>query len=335
MFGDSNATAGVKKWPWAAATVKVHDKGSPMTSTTRRGAFAALGGAAVSASAPAPRPIQSPPADETYRLPLTAVVPFRSAINGVDYSLYVRPPVDYDPDGDERHPVIVTLDADYSFAVAAPHLEHLAARMNQGPRAILVSIAYTGVYPDGYGYRMNRSRDYTPVFSPDRGYGPEFQAKSGGGPDFLRVILTEALPIVAARWRADPVDHTLVGHSFGGLFAAWVLQTHPEAFLRYLMVSPSLWYADRLLLEREPALSGTRLGRRTYAWLGVGEWEEQPQTGGHMVTEMQEFAARLAARGDPNLIVKSRVFEDETHASIFPAAFSTGIRHLFGSMAST
>ncbi len=98
------------------------------------------------------------------------------------------------------------------------------------------------------------------------------------------------------------------------------------------MVSPSLWYANKLILKREAGLSATRLPRKTYAYLGVGSWEEQPHNDAYMVSEMNRFAEMLTARGDPNLIVKSRVFEDETHASIFPACFSTGIRHLFGTM---
>ncbi len=302
----------------------------PSSTTTRRGALgfvAALGGGAA-----APRPAPAAVGDPAWTFPFSVVTPLTSAINGVGYSLYVRPPVGYDPDGDNRHPVIVTLDADYSFPIAAAHLEHLSARMNQAPEAVLVSIAVTGVYPDPRRYRAERTRDYTPIHFPTGGYGPEFQTGSGGGPDFLRVILEEALPLVEARWRVDAADRTLVGHSYGGLFTAWVLQSHPEAFSRYLMVSPSLWYADQLLLKREETLADTRLPRLTRAYLGVGSWEEQPQNGGYMVSEMNRFAAMLAARGDPNLIVKSRVFEDETHASIFPACFSTGIRHLFGTM---
>lgn len=300
-------------------------------STTRRGALgvAALVGTAGLAVPPAPG--TSAASEGGWAMPFSAIAPLTSAINGVDYALYVRTPVGYET-GDRRYPVIVTLDADYSFPIAAMHLEHLAARMNQAPEAILVSIGVAGVYPDVRGYRRERSRDYTPVFHPDGGYGPEFQRGSGGGPAFLRMLREEALPLVASRWRVDPDDRTLVGHSYGGLFAAWVLQSHPEAFSRYLMVSPSLWYANRMILEREATMSGTRLPRKTRVYLGVGSWEEQPDNGGYMVSEMNRFAEMLAARDDPNLIVKSRVFEDETHASIFPACFSTGIRHLFGTM---
>jgi uncharacterized protein len=265
-----------------------------------------------------------------YVLPFTSVHQFRSQVNGVDYSIYVRMPPEY-ARTTRRYPVIYLLDADYQFALAANVVEHLADRMNQGPQAIVVAIAYTGAYPDRDRYRAHRTRDYTPVFVPTGGYGPEFQKHSGGGRKFLRVIEREVFPLLERAYRIDARDRTLVGHSYGGLFATWVLQERPELFRRYLMVSPSLWYDKERVLRREGARL-PRLARRTFVYLAVGSWEnhaDQP-----MVDQMNRFAALLAARRDPNLVVKHRVFEDETHASIFPAALSTGIRHLFGTMQS-
>ena len=299
----------------------------PATATRRRLIGSALAGTALAA---APR-ARAETAPQSYTLPFSAVLPFTSAVNGIAYALYVRTPADYAM-GDARYPVIVTLDADYSFTICANHLEHLADRADQGPKAILVSIAYPGIYPDRDGYRAQRTRDYTPIFWPDGGYGPEFQKDSGGGPLFQRVIAEEVLPTIDRLYRTDPIDRTLVGHSYGGLFAAWTLQTRPELFSRYLMVSPSLWYARKKLFADEAAGSFVKPGRKTFAYLAVGSWEEQPERDGFMVSEMQAFAEALNRRGDPGLTVKARVFEDETHASIFPAAFSTGIRHLFRTM---
>lgn len=297
------------------------------SATTRRallGAAGLAGGVAASIPGPAAASQATP-----YVLPFTTVLPLGVAANGADYQLYVRTPPTYDANPDKRYPVIVTLDADYSFAICANHLEHLTDRMNQGPEAILVSVAYAGVYPDRRRYQIERSRDYTPVFFPTGGYGEEAQRRSGGGPAFLRFLLEVALPAVEARWRTRAGERTLVGHSYGGLFAAWVLQHRPDAFNRYLMVSPSLWYADTLILKREAAGEITRPLRPTSAYIAVGSWEEQPENRGFMVTQAQEFSRLLTARRDPMLEHELRVFEDETHASIFPAAFSTGMRHLF------
>ena len=296
--------------------------------TTRRGALVAgaLGGTGLLGAA-AIRDMQT--AGTAYSLPQSTILRYRSDINGVDYVLYVRPPAGHES-GSSRYPVIVTLDADYSFPGCATQLEHLAARERQGPEAILVSVAYAGSYPDPRGYRLNRTRDYTPAFVAEGGYGPEYQRASGGAPQFLRSLIEEALPLIGRHWRVDQDDRTLVGHSFGGLFAGWVLQTRPDSFSRYLLVSPSLWYADDLLLKQEEAGRIVAPTRPTRVFLAVGDQEERSTGGGHrMVSQLRTFADGLAGRGDPNLSVRSRVFEDETHASIFPAAFSTGVRHLF------
>lgn len=256
-----------------------------------------------------------------YVLPNSAVVPFVSSLNGVAYSLYVHAPSTYADDASGLR-VIVTLDADYSFAICSSHLEHLADR-DQAEQAIIVSVAYTGAYPDRRSYSLNRTRDYTPVFVAEGGYGPEFQAHSGGAAMFLRVIEEEIFPRIDAYYRTRPGARTLVGHSFGGLFGAYALETRPDLFDQYLLVSPSLWYADDWILARERERVAAPLARPTNVYLGVGALE---QTGHDMVGVMTRYAAMLTARSDPHLQVTSRVFDDENHASIFPVAFSSGIR---------
>lgn len=293
---------------------------------SRRGLIQAIaaGGVAAAPSAHA----QPTTVEGEYRVPGTVVLRFVSKVNGVDYSLYVRMPREDAPSA-KRYPVICTLDADYQFAICGNHLEHLSDRMNQAPKAILVSIAYKGVYPSVDGYHRERTRDYTPVFWPDDGYGPEFQKISGGGPAFLRVIAEEVMPLINARYATDPADWTLVGHSYGGLFAGWTFQERPGLFRRYLIVSPSVWYADKLLVKREQSKAYKAPTRAQSLYFCVGSWEEQPPH--PMASQMEELAGLIRKRGDPHVTVEHRVFEDETHASIFPAGFSTGVRHLFGS----
>jgi predicted alpha/beta superfamily hydrolase len=260
-----------------------------------------------------------------YALPNSEVLSFTSKSNGVDYLLYVRPPAKKT----DKPPLVLTLDADYQFSIAANHLEHLSNRMNQAPHAVVASVAYPGQYPDDEKYRATRTRDYTPIFWPDGGYGPKFQENSGGGPKFQKALADEILPLLESRFGTDPHERLFVGHSYGGLFGAWTLQSRPHLFNRYLLVSPSLWYADQLILKGEASAKAAALSQKTRVYLAVGSWEEQPENNQRMVSELERFADLLRARGDENLVVKHRVFEDETHASIFPAAFSTGLRHLY------
>ena len=249
-------------------------------------------------------------AAEPFSLPRTSVHRMTAASNGIDYKLYVSLPRDYE-NSKTRFPVIYLLDADYSFAIAHNVVEHMADREHLR-WAIVVGIAYDG--PDRY--RLNRTRDYTPKFSPEGGYGAEYQKVSGGGPKFRQFLEKELIPFVDATWRSS-AERVLVGHSYGGLFAAWTLLTSPELFDGYIIVSPSLWYADKWIFQqKQPAkTSGAR------AYLTVGSMEGDGEN-------MQGDLARLAKllRSRSNLAVRHEVLPEETHNSLFPSAFSRGIR---------
>ncbi len=260
-----------------------------------------------------------------YVIPNSVVIPLTSDISGVDYKLYVKLPDGYDESG-EKYPLLVTLDADYQFAVASNHVQHLWQR-GQAPEMIVVSIGYVYDPDDKEAYRLNRTRDYTPAHAMEGGYGPDYQKVSGGGPEFAKVIDEEILPLIEERYRTDKSERVFVGHSYGGLFGAYLLLSHDDIFNRYILVSPSLWFNDKMMLAA--AQNANSFRRKTYVYMGVGSWEEQPERSYAMVSDLNAFAAALAAHNDPNLVMETRVFDDETHASVYPAVLSTGVRHLF------
>lgn len=244
------------------------------------------------------------------------------AVNGVQYVLKVRIP---ETCRDTACPVVYMLDAEYSFPLASVISEHLSQR-NQLPDLVLVGIGYEDISP--VGYRMNRSRDYTPVFVADGGYGPRFQENSGGAPGFLEAIEDTIIPFVEDRIDTIPDSRGLVGHSYGGLFASWVLQERTGLFTNYLIVSPSLWYDEqRFLLSMQEAPPDSLAEQNVY--LAVGEYEEQPENGRAMVSDLIAFGDAIAAWDNPNADYLIRVFENETHASIFPTALSSGLRALY------
>jgi predicted alpha/beta superfamily hydrolase len=237
--------------------------------------------------------------------------------NGVEYKLYVGLPNGYE-EGDRRYPVIFTLDADYSFAIAQNVVEHLADRNHLRP-AIVVGIAYGG--PPRY--RLNRTRDYTPTFSPDGGYGPEYQRVSGGAPAFLSFIDQTLIPWLGRQYRTTD-ERILVGHSYGGLFVSWLAVTRPELFSGLVAVSPSLWYDDGMIFELEEEAARTREDLPLRLYLEVGDQEVNGQR--DMPADLARFARALEARGYPSLALRWNVADEETHNSIFPRALSNGLR---------
>ncbi len=250
-------------------------------------------------------------------LPDTQVRLIHSETNDVDYKLYVSLPKDYFQKN-ERYPVVYMLDADYSFAICRNIVEHLSDR-NHLTRAILVGVAYDG--PNAY--RMNRTRDYTPVHVPDGGYGPEYQKVSGGAPLFLRFIASELIPFMENEYRCSD-KRVLVGHSYGGLFTCWVSLVTFDLFDGFIVVSPSLWYDDGLIFRLENELASTRKNWpiRMYAIVGSREINNRY----NMVGDLQKYMKILEGREWPGLSLSWEVARNETHNSIFPRGLSNGLR---------
>lgn len=253
-------------------------------------------------------------------LPYTDVFYLKSKANGIAYKLYVSYPREF-PETTHAYPLIVSLDADYSFAIIRNIVEHLSDRRDTPPM-VVVGIGYAGE-TTLQSYRENRSRDYTPVFDPDDGYGPEFQKQSGSAPQFLAFIRDELLPLMRERYRASG-RRALVGHSYGGLFASWTMLHQPELFDGYIVVSPSWWYHDRWIFEHERAFAQQHKALSATAYLAVGDSEST-----RMVKDFREFVAQLGARQYSGLQLQSEVMSNETHNSLFPRAVSNGIRMLW------
>jgi predicted alpha/beta superfamily hydrolase len=220
------------------------------------------------------------------------------------------------------------LDADYSFALVRNVVQHFVERQNLPP-VILVAIAYPGASTDRVTYRMNRTRDYTPAYAPDGGYGAEYQKVSGGGPKFRAFIASELIPLIEGRYRADYEDRTIIGHSYGGLFATYVLLTQPALFKRYVIVSPSLWYSNRIALTMEGTAAAAGRKPNARVFFAVGSFENQPGANRAMVDDLSELVEKLRSRNNPNLFVRYRIYDGETHNSVFPGAVTRGLLTVF------
>ena len=261
---------------------------------------------------------------QAFALPDTHVINLPKALNGVAYQLYVHVPPAC-RSAAEGCPVVYMLDAEYSFPLAATIVTHLVDR-ERIPPVISVAIGYR----DKSHYHLNRTRDYTPFFFAEGGYGPEVQKVSGGGPHFLKVIQNQIIPYVEKHFPASARHRTLVGHSYGGLFATYAWINAPAWFENFLIVSPSLWYADRVPLKAVvKACSESPFADERNIFLAVGSFEEQPENERTMVSDLRELHEDLNRCGKRKIASRMNVFDNETHASIFPTALSTGLRAFF------
>ncbi|MBL8297164.1 MAG: polysaccharide deacetylase family protein [Rhodanobacteraceae bacterium] len=223
------------------------------------------------------------------------------------------------PPAGQRLPVIVALDGDYAFPLLQAIVRHYLDRGEIPPTAV-IGISYPGADTDLLRYRETRSRDYTPSYTLSGGYSAALQAESGNAAQFRDILLDELLPQLAARYPLDLAQASYVGHSYGGLFGAFLLATRPQAFTRYTLVSPSLWYDDgvafRLLARQRFDAAGA-----PKVFLSVGGLENP-----NMAADLRRYAGALATQGLPQAQLRMHVFDEDTHNSIFPAAFTASLR---------
>lgn len=247
--------------------------------------------------------------------------------------------------GDVDVPVIFLLDADASFGVAS-ELAHARAFGGLVRDSIVVGIGYDA---DFLTMLKCRTLDLTPPPSEGGsgivdGLTGLIGARHGGADMFLRFVLNVVVPEVLARVsNASRDDHILLGHSLGGLFVAYALLMHPEAFSVFGLASPSLWWNKFAVLENLVGFEERihKLQRKPSVLVSVGAMEqdlptkpipgvamslEQAQAwikSARMIDTAREFCAALTVAGLPRVDFVS--FEGEDHGSVGPVSLNRAI----------
>lgn len=262
-----------------------------------------------------PEPLLSGSAFTTDSFELT------NADNGHRYQIQVEIPNRYHHDPARRFPLVVCLDGLWTFGVVANAFRILPLS-KELPEAVVVGV--THLHPDLKGVLQLRAIDYTPTSAtapPQTGVRLEAESV-GQAASFRRYLLGTIVPLVVDRYRLSD-DRTLVGHSFSGLFGIDTLLSVPDAFGRWVLASPSVWWDDQVMFAREAehAASGRPVGGRVF--FSTGD-EEGSGLGGH-----ERFYRQLDGRGHPGLRIDWAQFPGETHQSVISSALVRGLRLVF------
>ena len=164
-----------------------------------------------------------------------------------------------------------------------------------------------------------RRRDMTgPTDNPeDRKIAP----KVGESAAFRRFWREELMPQVKARYRTTR-ETAVVGESLAGLFVVETFFLEPDLFDTYIAFDPSLWWADRKLLE------GSR--ERLRAWSGGEKALYFASSGEPEITGLAERLAEiLRADGPPAVHWTHEKMPAETHATVYHPGALKAFRSLF------
>ncbi|HLA58571.1 MAG TPA: alpha/beta hydrolase-fold protein [Puia sp.] len=166
--------------------------------------------------------------------------------------LWIYTPEGYKRDHKSRFPVVYLLDGDGHFYSVAGMIQQLSEINGNTicPEMVVVAILNT-----------DRTRDLTPTHVLNGVYGR--YETSGGAENFTAFIGKELMPYIESHYPVAPY-RTLIGHSFGGLFAINTLINHTDMFNAYIAIDPSLWWDDQKLMKQgETALRENRFKNKS------------------------------------------------------------------------
>ncbi|NIZ12301.1 alpha/beta hydrolase [Phaeobacter sp. HF9A] len=206
---------------------------------------------------------------------------------------------------------------------------------------VLVAVGYPT--DDAYD-PFRRSWDLGPP--PGQSY-PPFQdggaaVRTGGGAEMARFLLDQLRPFVAHRVRLNPTHQGLFGHSFGGLFALWLMFTQPRAFSHWIAASPAITWENSFVLAHQarfdPGEGPIFVHLSAGAWEGdqLAPFQETAEDATERRAERAKTRTIAAARQMaaelnrvPGVTVDYETYQGETHMSVLPVAVNRAIQKVF------
>lgn len=259
---------------------------------------------------------------EPYQMVGTQVWNVPDPASSRNYQVYVALPPSYEDQPQKTYPVLYVTDAHYAF----PLIRQIARRMNVDAPVIEEHILVGLSYADNDYTTASRTRDYTPSARRGRAAGAE-----GGGPDYQAYLKSEVLPFIEQRFRANPQQRIMLGHSYGGLLGAQIMFSDPELFSAYVLGSPSLWFDNKRMFDIEARYAAANTDLKADVFMYVGEDEHPGAKSSNrydMVADNRLFEQKLRSRNYPSLELKSSVIEAEDHLTVAPIGFMRALEAL-------
>ena len=198
----------------------------------------------------------------------TRVRAWRSRLLPTPRDLFIHLPEAYFTHPDLRFPVLLLHDGQNLFDGSLSYVKNStwragiaadeAAAAGEIRPVVLVGIANAGA---------ERMAEYTPTADARLG--------GGRGPLYTRMLTEEVLPYLHRRYRLlrGPQHTGIAGSSLGGLISLWAALTYPRTFGLAGVLSPSLWWNGRSMLQTVASLR-RRLDLRL--WIDIGTAEGAP-----------------------------------------------------------
>ncbi len=227
---------------------------------------------------------------------------------------------------------------------AVTDMARIQAQLGKLPPLWVIGVGYpVPTFADTFTLR---GRDLTPTAVADEDF-----PGAGGAPTFLGFLREELFPWLAERHGIAADGAAYLGHSFGGLFGAWVLTHAPSTFARYGLSSPSLWWDDGVLFTQEAEYAAAHDDLAARVLISVGGLEtpaaqavniarlpeadrakERAEAAADtvdMVAGARLFADALSSRSYPSLESEFQILAGENHISAGYVGIGRALRYLW------
>jgi predicted alpha/beta superfamily hydrolase len=234
-----------------------------------------------------------------------------------DRTVLVYLPPGYDAAGVRRYPVLYLHDGQNVFDRATSVGEEW--RVDETAQALIEGgtiepLIIVGIYNTG----EHRIDEYAPTARPEKGGG-------GQADRYGRMLVEELKPFVDREYRTLPsaASTGIGGSSLGGLLTVHLGLRYPTVFSRLAVLSPSVWWDDRVILREVAALPGKLPFR---IWLDVGTAE-----GPEVTADARALRDALLAKGwkEGEDLAYLEAEGGEHNERSWAARVEPALRHLF------
>jgi predicted alpha/beta superfamily hydrolase len=208
---------------------------------------------------------------------------FHSRYLDNDRTVLVYLPPNYDSATADRYPVLYLHDGQNVFDQATSFGDEW--RVDETAQELITArriepIIVVGVYHTG----DNRVDEYTPTPAPGGETG-------GHADDYGRMLVEELKPLIDANYKtlASAADTAMGGSSLGGLLTMYLGLRYPTTFGKLAVLSPSVWWDDRVILREVDEILERRAQR---IWLDAGTRE-----GARVIADSRRLRDALVANG--------------------------------------
>jgi predicted alpha/beta superfamily hydrolase len=176
----------------------------------------------------------------------------------------------------------------------------------------------------------DRTRDMTPTHTTigvDKKKW-DYLSSSGGNEKFLSFIKDELAPKIESTFRTVPY-RIFVGHSFAGLSVLNALCTMPDLFNAYVLIDPSLWWDDELMIGRatEKLMKSDLQGKTLFVAQGntINSWDSI----NYHFESIRKFSTVLETRNRSGIRWQFKYYPEEGHSSVAFPGTSDALRFIF------